>query len=163
MEVVSVADRTANRHFLSAFFRGHFRRFAHFEMAENVLEHDDGVIDQARKSQCQSAEDHGVDGASARAESQKRRQGRERDGKEYGRRGAQAAEEKKNHQAGENEADASFADQIVDRCLDENRLVEHDLRDELFRNVDEVLQRVLEFPATTAIVLVSPPCFRIGK
>ena len=34
--------------FLSAGFGGHARRFAHFQMAIDVFEHDHGVVDQAR-------------------------------------------------------------------------------------------------------------------
>src|SRR5262249_20693361 len=41
--------------FLSALFGSHLCRFAHFQMPENVFEHDDGVIDQGGKGERQSA------------------------------------------------------------------------------------------------------------
>ena len=80
--------------FLAAFFGGDFGRFAHFQVAENVFEHDDGVVDQPRKGQRQSTENHGVDGAAAGADGQKRSQRGERNGKKDSERRTHAAEKK---------------------------------------------------------------------
>ena len=46
--------KNRQRHFVPAFFRRHFRCLSHFEMPENIFENDHGIIDQARKHQCQS-------------------------------------------------------------------------------------------------------------
>ena len=45
-------------HFRAAFLRGDLRRLAHLQVAENVFEHDHGVVDQARERQRQTAQDH---------------------------------------------------------------------------------------------------------
>ena len=53
------------RHFASALFRGDFGRFAQFHVPVNIFQHDDRIIDQARKGERQAAQDHAVDGTAA--------------------------------------------------------------------------------------------------
>ena len=42
-------------------FPQRFRILSHFQMAENIFQHHDGIIDQPGKCQGQSAQHHGVD------------------------------------------------------------------------------------------------------
>ena len=86
----------------------------------------------------------------------------ERDREEDGDRRAQAAEEDQDHQRGQEQADRAFVQQRLDRCLDEDRLIEDDLRHELLGNIEEVRDLALD-ASTTAMVLVSPPCFSTGR
>ena len=65
MTVVSVAASTGSATSRPAALGGDFRRFAHFHVPENVFQHDDGVVNQPRKRQRESAENHRVDGAVA--------------------------------------------------------------------------------------------------
>jgi hypothetical protein len=62
-------DRELN--FLAAFLRGLDVVFAHFEVPEDVFEHDDGVIDKAREYERHAAENHRVDGVAERLEYEK--------------------------------------------------------------------------------------------
>ena len=84
--------------------------FAFLQMPEDVFEHDDGVIDQARQGEGEAAEHHAVDGTAGELQDEERRQHRERDGEEDREGGAKAAEEDQDHQAGQEEADAAFMD-----------------------------------------------------
>ena len=55
------------RHFPPALFRGDFRALAEFQVAIDVFQHHDGVIDQAREGQRKAAEHHAVDRTAAHA------------------------------------------------------------------------------------------------
>ena len=61
MEVVKVAAKHRHRDFGSALLRGNGRRFSHLHVAEDVLKHDDAVIDEPGEDQRQAAQNHGVD------------------------------------------------------------------------------------------------------
>ena len=50
-----------HRDLRAALLRRDRRRFSHLHVAEDVFEHDDAVIDEAREDQRQSAQNHGVD------------------------------------------------------------------------------------------------------
>ena len=65
MAVVSVAASTGKRNLLATFLCGNVWRFAHFHVAEDVLQHHHRVVDQTRERQRQPAQDHRVDRAAA--------------------------------------------------------------------------------------------------
>ena len=51
--------------FPATLFGGDLRAFAEFQMAVDVLEHDDGVIDEAGEGQSEAPQNHAVDGPAA--------------------------------------------------------------------------------------------------
>ena len=102
MAVVIVAAKTGRATSLPPFSAATRGDLAVLHVAENVFQHDDGVVDQPRKSQRQATEDHGVDGISAERKADECGHRRERDGKKHRAGRAQVAEEDENHHAGEN-------------------------------------------------------------
>ena len=77
--------------------------------------------------------------------------------------GAHAAEEDQDHQRREHQADAALVQQRLDRRLHEERLVEDDLGHQLPWARRAGARSASLMPSTTAMVLVSPPCFRTGR
>ena len=150
------------RDFAAALFGGHFGRFAEFQMAVDVFQHDDGVIDQAREGQRQSAQHHAVDGAAAERKRDECGQRGKRNREEHRDRGAHAAEEDQDHHRGQQQADAAFVQQRLDGGLDEHRLIEHDVGDQAASGTSTSCLSAALTPSTTAMVLVSPPCFSTG-
>ena len=71
------------RHFVAALLGRDLRRLAHLQVPEDVLEHDDRVVDQAREDQREPGEDHRVDRAAAHVERDERRQRRQRNRQEH--------------------------------------------------------------------------------
>ena len=63
--VETVAASTASSTSLPPCSDATIGRFAHLHMAEDVFQHNHGVVDQARKRQRQAAQHHGVDGVAA--------------------------------------------------------------------------------------------------
>ena len=59
-------------HFVGAVDRGRFGVLAQFEVPENVLDNDHGIVDQPGESQRQPAQNHGVDGLAHRVQHKKR-------------------------------------------------------------------------------------------
>src|SRR5713226_1313549 len=108
-------------------------------MAENIFEHDDGIVDQARKGQRESTQHHSVHGAATSADGKKRGKSGKRDGKKDRESRTHASEKEQNHQAGQHQADGALAEQIGDSSFDEERLVKHNASDELLGNVNKVL------------------------
>ena len=113
-------------------------------MPKNIFQHDHRVIDQSRKRQRQPSEHHGVDGAASSANRQKCSQSRKWNRQKHCSRGAHASQKQQNHQSRQDQSDSAFVDQIVDRRAHENRLVEHHAGLQLFRNVHQMHQRVLD-------------------
>ena len=138
MTVVSVAASTGKRDFAAAAFGGDFGRLAHFHVAENVFQHDDRVVDQPRKRQRQSAENHRVDRAVAERQRDKRGQRRERNRKKHRDRRPHAAEKNQNHHARQHQADRAFVEQVLDRVAHKDGLVEHNFGHQLLRHVEQV-------------------------
>ena len=130
-----------HRNLCSACLSRNRRRFAHLHVAKDVFEHDDAVINQSGKDQRQPAKNHGVDGAAGVIDNQQANHHRERNGKHYGDHGARTAKENKNHHPGQHESDERFFGNILDRQLDEDRLVEDDRRFQRLRNVNQMLDR----------------------
>ena len=122
--VVNVAASTARLTSAPALFGGDFRGGTHFQVPVDVLERDDGVVYYARERQRQSAQNHRIHGAAKKVERHKGRQGGKRNGQEYGHRGAQAAQEDQDHEAGQNKPDQPFVQKRVDGLFDEGRLIE---------------------------------------
>ena len=75
---------------------------------------------------------------------------------------AHAAQENQNHDGGEQQPDSALVQQCLDGCLHEQRLIEHHAGDQFLGNVEQVRAAASLMPSTTAMVLVSPPCFRTG-
>jgi len=128
------------RHLASAFLGGDFRGLTEFEVAEDVFEDHDRVVDESGEGEGEAPEDHGVDGVVAHGQRDKGGQRRQGDGEEHRDGGAHAAEEEQDHEAGQHEADGSLVDEVGNGVPDEDRLVEDDVGDEGFRDVDEVLE-----------------------
>ena len=108
-EEVHDVDERCGQHreidFRSADLGGDHWRGAHLQMAVDVFQRDDGVVDHARKRQRQTPENHRIDGAAHHAQNHKCGQRRERDGEKHRRRGSKTTEENQDHQAGENQTD----------------------------------------------------------
>src|SRR5215469_4896024 len=111
---------------------------AHLQMAIDILERDDGVVDDARKGQRQAAENHRVHGAAAQVKDHKRSQRGERDGENDGGRSAKASEKDQNHQAGKEQADEALVQQSLDSLFHEGRLVKDDGGLQLLWDVEQV-------------------------
>ncbi len=56
MAVVEGCRKNREGHLLAAFFGRHRRHFTHFQVPEDILQHDHRIIDQARKRQGQSTQ-----------------------------------------------------------------------------------------------------------
>ncbi len=104
-------------------------------MTVDVFDHDHRIVDQARKGQSQAAQDHGVDGLAHRMKHEKRNHHREWNRQKHGHRGPEAAQKQQNHHAGQEDADAAFAQHRGDGFLDEHRLVENHAGLQLRRNI----------------------------
>jgi hypothetical protein len=104
-------------------------------VAENVFEDDHGIINQPRKRQRQTAENHRVDGAVADGQRDERRERGQRNRKKHRDRRPHAAEENQNHQAGQHEPDQTFVNQVFNGVAHEDGLVEHHFRHELLGHV----------------------------
>ena len=124
MEVVEVAASTASETSMPPFSAASRGGYAHLHIAEDVFQHDHRVVDQPREGQRQAAQNHGVDGAAHGIGEQQADQRGKRNGQQDRERGARAAQEEQDHQAGEHQADAGFFDKIPDRKFDEDRLIE---------------------------------------
>ena len=88
-------------------------------------------------------------------------QSRERNRQHDGEGGARAAEKDQDHDASEHQADARFFDQILDGELDEDRLIENDggLSD---AGISTRCLMACFMPSTMVMVLLLPPCLKIG-
>src|SRR5580704_9668647 len=128
--------------FRTADFGGDHGRGSHLEMAVNVFERDDGVVDDAREGQRHTAEDHGVDGATQQGEHDEGGECRQRNRKQHGRRCAEAAEKNQNHQRSKNQPEETFVQYGVDGFLHVDRLVEDDAGLHLLREVVEMLDEL---------------------
>ena len=84
--VVRVAASTARLTSAPPCFGGDLGRRAHFQVAVDVFERDDRVVDDAREGQRQPAQDHRVDGAAHQVEHHEGGQRRKRNGEKHGRR-----------------------------------------------------------------------------
>ena len=85
-------------------------------------------------------------------------------GKKYRERGAQAPKEDQDHQAGERPGRSSpSCEQRLDGLLDECGLVEHHRWPPDSFGMPDSWPIMLRMPSTTAMVLVSPPCFMMGR
>ena len=113
-------------------------------MAENIFKNNDGVINQPRKRQRQSAKNHHVDGAAAQRQRDERRERGQRNGKEHRHGGAQTAEKNQNHHAGQHETDQTFVDQIFNRVTHEDGLIKHHFGHEFFRHINQMRDRVID-------------------
>src|SRR5208283_5588291 len=132
------------RDFVSAAFGGDFGRFAHFQVPENIFQHDDGIVNQPRKRQRQSAENHRVDGAVAHGQRDKRGERGKRNRKKHRERCPHTAEKNQNHQAGQHKADQTFMNQIFNGVAHEDGLVEDNFRHELPGYIKQVSDRILD-------------------
>ena len=113
-------------------------------MAEDIFQHDDRVVDQAREGQRQAAEDHRIDRVVAEGKRDEGGQRGERNGEEDRDGRAEVAEENQDHQPGQDQADGAFVEQVLDGGLDEDRLVEDDVGDERLRHVEQLGDGVLD-------------------
>ena len=129
--------------FVRAALGSYGRALAQFDMAKNIFEHDDGVVDQTGKRQSQSAEHHAVDGLVAGMKEKERGHHRQRNGKKDGRGRSRAAQENQDHQGGEAKADSALAQHGRDGLFDKQGLVKDHMRLQLRRNVAQCFDGLL--------------------
>ena len=84
-------------YFVGAVNGGDLRLLAEFDVPVDVLEDDDGIVDQARKRQRQAAQDHAVDRPARHMENEKRDHHGKRNRQKNRRCGPKAPEENQNH------------------------------------------------------------------
>ena len=101
-------------------------------------------------------------GAAHQVQHDERGQRRERNGKKHRRGGAQIPQKQQDHEAGQHQADQAFVQHRLDRLLHEHRLIEQHVGLHLLRDIEQMPDHVADAVAPPAMVLVSPPCFRIG-
>ena len=92
-------------------------------------------------------------------QNEKRDEHRNRNGEKNGDRGAKASQKDQDHHAGQQDSDAAFAQHRGNGFLDKHRLVEGDVTPSAATGMSRRFLMAFLMPFTTAIVLVSPPCF----
>ena len=112
---------------------------AHLEMAEDVFQHHDRVVDEARQHQRHAAENHGVDRVPPMHSGPERLRCTRLGWRADGDRGAHVAEKQKDHEPGEAKADGALVDDVLDGGFDKHGLVEDNRGLELLRDVEQVL------------------------
>ena len=161
--MVKVAARTGRANFLPSLFGRDLGRFAHFQVAENVLQNHHRVIDQARERQRQTAQHHRVDRPAAGADGQKAASAESGIERKTAAVARMLPRNSRIINPVSTKSNRAFVQQILDRLLHEDGLIEHHLGDKLLGNISQIADSASLIPFTTAIVLVSPPCFRIGR
>src|ERR1700733_1138580 len=131
--------KDGERYLLTALGSGTLGIGAVLHETDNVFEHDDRVIDETRQDQGHTTEQHSVERAAEGPAHQHAEQQGHGDGEQRGDRGLTVAEEEKDHEAREREADQCFLQQVAHRAFDEERLIEDDRGFQDGRDVDEVL------------------------
>ena len=119
-------------------FGGDRRRRAHFQVAIDVFQRDDGVIDDARERQRQAAQDHGIDRAAQHVKDHESGQRGNRDGQQHREGGPHASQEDQDHEAGEHQTDHAFMEHGIQRFFHEHRLVEDDAGLQLAGEIEEM-------------------------
>ena len=132
-------------------------------MAVDIFENHDGVVDQPGERERQAAKHHAVHGRPVKLQNNERRQHGKRNGEEDGHRGAHAAEEDQNHQAGEKESDAPFVKQGLDGGAAQNGIDRKPPLSASPRAHRQMLQGFRACPSTTVMVFELPPCLSTGR
>src|SRR6202023_2682440 len=96
-------------------------------MAADVLEHDDGVIDDASDGDHQPSKREDVQGDALPPQDEQRHDERKRDGHGSHQRCSSAAQEKEDDEDREERAEQSLSQDVADRVGDGNGLVEDGL------------------------------------
>ena len=109
-----------------------------------VFERDDRVVDHARERQREARQDHGVDGASQQRQNHECSHRGDRNRQKHCARGPAAAEEHEDNDTDQRQSGGALVQHRVDRFLDENRLVENDVRDQLFGQVEQVRGKIAD-------------------
>ena len=113
-------------HFLAAVDgRGH-PVLAHVQVAVRVLEHDDRRVDDHADAEREAAEGHRVQREAAEVEQRERADDRDRNRGADDQRRAEVAQEREDDQHDEHAADQRVLLHVVDRALDEDRVVLRD-------------------------------------
>jgi hypothetical protein len=99
-------------------------RSAEMQVAFDVLDRHDRLVDEDAHRQREAAERHQVERLAHGLEQQDRRQDRQRDRQRDDQRGSPVAEEQQHHRGRERRGDQRLADHAPDRRLDEQRLIE---------------------------------------
>ncbi len=113
-------------------------------MAEDVLQDDHRVVDEAGERKRQPTQNHRVDGIVTQGETDERGQRGKRNRQEHRHRGPHAPQKDQDHRPRQQQPDRSFVNQVLDRAANERRLVEGHLGDELLRHVQQVRDAVLD-------------------
>ena len=109
---------------LRAVENGLNRVLAHGEVAIDVFDFDCGIVDKDADGEREAAQGHDVDSLAEGAEEENANENRKRDRDENDERALPVAEEEKNHDDGEAGGDEAFAENALDRCANEERLIE---------------------------------------
>ena len=112
--------------FLAAVDRGRHPVLAHVQVAVGVLQHDDRRIDDHADAERQTAEGHRVQREAAEVEQRERADHRHRNRRADDQRRAEVAQEREDDQHDEDAADHRVLLHVVDRALDEDRVVLRD-------------------------------------
>ena len=113
-------------------------------MPVDVFQRDHRVVDHARERQREAGQDHGVDVAAHQRQNHERGHRRDRNRQKHRARGPAAAEEHQDDDADQHQPGCALVQHRVDRFLDENRLVEDDVRDQLFGQVEQVRRKIAD-------------------
>jgi hypothetical protein len=124
--------------FLAALEGRLHRRHAFFDMAIDVLEHDNGVVDHEPDRQHHRQQGQRVHGEAQRIHDRKRAEQRRRNGHHRNKRRPETAQEEEHHQDHQQDGFADGPIHRVDRCLDEDRGVVRNLGPHSFgKGVDD--------------------------
>src|SRR6266403_2251448 len=85
-----------------------------------------------------------MDRTVAKRKHNKCRQGRQRNGQKDRKRCSKVTEKDQNHDSGQNEANQAFMDEVLNRRLNEDRLVKYNTSDQLLRNVQQMRDGLLD-------------------
>ena len=108
-------------------------RLAHAEVARDVLDHDDRLVDQDADRQGQAAERHRVERAAGEVERRQRAKDRHRDRGQHDQAAAHTAQEQQHDQDDQDAADQRRPGDAADRVADQHRLVHDDVHAEVVR------------------------------
>src|SRR5271169_3049967 len=116
-------NKRRHSNLLSSIENGLDSFLAHGQVAIDVLDFHGGVVHQDADSQRQSAQSHDVDGFPESTEHQNADENRERNGNRNDERALPVPEEDQNHHCRQARGDQGFAQDPLDGCAHEKRLV----------------------------------------
>ena len=111
----------------AACMRRRERRHAFLEVAVDVLDHDDGIVDHEPDREDQREQRQKIDGESERQHDAERADERQRNGDHRDQHRARRSQKSEDHQHDDDERVDERHGDLVDRCIHEVRRVVHDV------------------------------------